>query len=77
MSNKPDKTDGAELYCKVQIYNHLSHGCHTVVIRLPRDYMDMQDIEKYVKNQVGTVYISCLKIIGIGATVLGRRDSNA
>lgn len=70
------RIDGAELYCKVQIYIHLSHSCHTVVIRLPRDYMDMQDIEKYVKNQVETAHISFIKIIGIGAAVLGLRDSN-
>lgn len=69
MAYKSYRIDGAELYCKVQIYNHLSHGCHMVVIYLPHDYMDMQDIEKYAKNQCENKYISFVKIIGVGVSI--------
>lgn len=75
MPYKSYRIDGAELYCKVEIYNHLSRNFHVVVVRLPHEYMDMQDIEKYTKRQVETAHISFIKVIGIGATVLGHRDS--
>ena len=77
VNNHSYKIDGAELYCKAQIYNNLSHNCHMVCIRLPQDYMTMDDIEKYAKKQVENKYISVIKIIGVGASVLGYRDSNA
>lgn len=77
LNNHSYRTDRAELYCNVQIYNHLTHNCHMVIIRLPLDYMGMQDIEKYVKKQVETVYISYIKIIGIGTTVLGNCTTDA
>ena len=77
LNNHSYRPDRAELYCKVEIYNHLSRNFHMVVVRLPHEYMDMQDIEKYTKRQVETVHISYIKIIGIGATVLGHRDSDA
>ena len=73
---KSYRADDAELYCKVKIYNHLTHNFHMVVVRLPHEYMDMQDIEKYTKRQVETVHISFIKIRGIGATVLGHRDTD-
>lgn len=68
---------GVEMYCRVQIYNHLSSKWHIISIRLPSDYMIIPDIEKYVKKQVETTHISFLKIIGIGATLLGHRDYTA
>lgn len=77
MPYKSYRIDGVELYCKVQIYNRLSHNFHIVVVRLPHEYMDMKDIENYVKKRIETIYISYVKIIGIGAIVLGNCDSNA
>ena len=71
------RIDGVEMYCRVQIYNHLSSKCHIISIRLPSDYMTISDIEKCVKVQVETTQISFLKIIGIGASLLGHRDGNA
>lgn len=71
------RIDGIEMYCRVQIYNHLSSKCHIISIRLPSDYMAISDIEKYVKEQVETTHISFLKIIGIGASLLGHRDYTA
>lgn len=68
------RIDGVEMYCRVQIYNHLSSKWHIISIRLPSDYMIIRDIEKYVKEQVETTHISFLKIIGIGACLLGHRD---
>lgn len=68
------RIDGVEMYCRVQVYNHLSSNCHIISIRLPSDYMTISDIEKYVKEQVETAHISFLKIIGIGASLLGHRD---
>lgn len=76
MPDKSYRTDRAELYCKVQIYNHLTHNCHMVIIRLPRDYMTIDEIEKYAKNQCENKYISFIKIIGVGASILDHRDNN-
>ena len=76
MPYKSYRIDGAELYCKVQIYNRLSYNFHIVVVRLPHEYMDMKDIENYVKKRIETIYISYVKIIGIGAIVLGDCDSD-
>lgn len=70
-------TDSAELYCKAQIYNNLSHSCHIVIIRLPQDYMNLTDVENCARNQCENQYISFIKIIGVGATVLGHCESNA
>lgn len=77
MPYKSCKTEGAELYCMVHLYNHLTKNNHMVIIRLPHDYMTMQDIERYVKNQTETIFLSCIKIIGVGASVLGHPDGNA
>lgn len=77
MLNNHYRIDGAELYCKVQIYNNLSHNCHMLFIRLPKDYMTIDEIEKYAKNQCENKYISFIKIIGIGASIIGHRGSNA
>ena len=77
MSYKSCETERAELYCMVHLYNHLTNNNHMVIIRLPHDYMTMQDIERYIKKQVETIFISCIKIIGVGANVLGRCDSGA
>lgn len=77
LNNHSYRIDGTELYCKAQIYNHLSHNCHIVFIRLPRDYMTMCEIEKYAKAQLESPHISYIKIIGVGASVLGYRDTNA
>lgn len=71
------RIDGVEMFCRVQVYNHLSSKCHIISIRLPSDYMTISDIEKYVKEQVETTHISFLKIIGIGASLLGHRDYTA
>lgn len=76
MPYKSYRTGDAELYCKVEIYNHLTYNFHIVVVRLPYEYMDMQDIKNYVKKRVETIHISFINIIGIGAIVLGHRDSN-
>ena len=66
LSNFSNRT---ELYCKVQIYNNLSPGYHIVVIRLPHDYMTIDEIEKYAKNQCESKYISFIKIIGVGVSI--------
>lgn len=66
LSNFSNRT---ELYCNVQIYNNLSPGYHIVVIRLPRDYMTIDEIEKYAKNQCENKYISFVKIIGVGVSI--------
>ena len=77
LSDHSDSIESTELYCKVEIYNQLSRNFHMVVVRLHHEYMGMQDIEQYIRKQVETVHISYIKIIGIGATVLGHSDSDA
>lgn len=77
LSNFSNRTDRAELYCMVHLYNHLTNNNHMAIIRLPHDYMTIQDIERYIKKQVETIFISCIKIIGVGASILGERDSTA
>lgn len=77
LNNHSYRTDRAELYCMVHLYNHLTNNNHMVIIRLPHDYMTIQDIERYIKKQVETIFISYIKIIGVGATVLGHRDYTA